>query len=256
MTESKKLSIQSVKEVYREVAKSGPYGHLAPTSKANAKCKYIAEVLDAAILPRVAAFTNREFVLDYGCGTGILTNQLLDYFSQVKGVDISEEMLAIAEELKPNTDRIQFRLIDGQHLPFKNEFFDMVISRACLCLVPDDVFADVVAEICRVLKRGGRFLWLEQISESPLWRNPPQSPYVSLRSTSEIFKVMKDHGMVLNTMFTARKPRFPWIYLIQLGIVPFFIYKRLAKLEALFNRRFCSVKTKRWHHVLFEFDKV
>jgi ubiquinone/menaquinone biosynthesis C-methylase UbiE len=59
-------------------------------------------------------------------------------------------------------------LVDGpaEQLPFEDDTFDTVVSLAVLCSVDDP--PRVLAEIRRVLKPGGRFIFLEHVrSDEP-----------------------------------------------------------------------------------------
>ena len=61
---------------------------------------------------------------------------------------------------------VELRVQTAEELPFEDERFDCVVSTWTLCSVRDAWRA--VAEISRVLKQGGRFLYLEHgLSEEP-----------------------------------------------------------------------------------------
>ncbi len=72
-------------------------------------------------------------ILDLGCGTGVLTNQLLAYSDYVIGVDSSVDMI---EKAKSQYDNINFYVCDALNLPFKNEF-DVVFSNAVFHWISD-----------------------------------------------------------------------------------------------------------------------
>ena len=55
--------------------------------------------------------------------------------------------------------RVQLHPVSGEHLPFADESFDCVVSTLVLCSIPDVERA--VAEVYRVLKPNGRYLFLE-----------------------------------------------------------------------------------------------
>ena len=99
-------------------------------------------------------------VLDVACGTGDMVVELLRtrYAAslQVTGVDLSEEMLAIAKRKAPQAE---YRLADAEHLPFGDASFDAVI---CAFGVRNFVHLEQgLKEMVRVLKPGGRMAILE-----------------------------------------------------------------------------------------------
>ena len=102
----------------------------------------------AAATPHLAQSPER--VLDIGCGTGEGTLFLAREFprARVRGVDISEEMIRLAQRkvgLDPE-GRVAFRVADAAALPFDDESFDLV---AQLNMPP------FFAEMARVLRPGG-----------------------------------------------------------------------------------------------------
>jgi len=99
-------------------------------------------------------------VLDVACGTGDMVVELLRTRHaaslQVTGVDLSEEMLAIAKRKAPQAE---YRLADAEHLPFGDASFDAVI---CAFGVRNFVHLEQgLKEMVRVLKPGGRMAILE-----------------------------------------------------------------------------------------------
>src|SRR5947209_3180232 len=80
-----------------------------------------------------------ERVMDAGCGSGRLTEKLLDLLphGQVVGVDLSQNMLdQAAKHLKSYDGRISFVRADLANLPFDNEF-DGIFSTAAFHWVKD-----------------------------------------------------------------------------------------------------------------------
>ncbi|MFL5870277.1 MAG: class I SAM-dependent methyltransferase [Solirubrobacterales bacterium] len=91
-----------------------------------------------------------ERILDLGTGTGLAALFLAREFprASVRGVDISEEMIAQAQRkvgLDP-TGRVAFKVADAAHLPYSDDSFDLV---AQLNMPP------FFAETARVLRPGG-----------------------------------------------------------------------------------------------------
>ena len=91
-----------------------------------------------------------ERVLDLGCGDGTLTTEIKAAGADVFGVDLSDELLAVAR-----MKGLAVRKADGHELDFVQEF-DAVFSNAALhwMRAPDLV----VAGVARALKPKGRFV--------------------------------------------------------------------------------------------------
>ena len=112
----------------------------------------------------------RSRVLDVACGTGDMVVELLRTWHaaslQVTGVDLSEEMMAIAKRKAPQAE---YRLADAEHLPFEDASFDAV---TCAFGVRNFVHLEQgLGEMLRVLKPGGRMVILELATpDSPLVR--------------------------------------------------------------------------------------
>lgn len=111
-------------------------------------------------------------VLELGAGGG--ANLPLYDRSRVDaviGIDPSDELRARAEAAMRPGDRGIFEIRAGraEELPFADAWFDTVVSTFTLCSVGDQ--ARALAEARRVLKPGGRFLFLEH------GRAPDLGPY-------------------------------------------------------------------------------
>lgn len=97
-------------------------------------------------------------VLDVGCGTGVLSLLALEQgAAKVVCGDLSEYMLdqcrtkATAEGYSAN--RVDFRQLDAESLPFDDSSFDAVVSGMVLGLVPNQ--EGIVTEMTRVLHPSG-----------------------------------------------------------------------------------------------------
>lgn len=89
-------------------------------------------------------------ILDNGCGTGRLIEQIGAEYSLI-GLDLSLNMLRYAQRRAPHM--VQG---DSLFLPFPDATFDVVVARSLLHHLPNP--EDGVAEIKRVLKRGGHMV--------------------------------------------------------------------------------------------------
>ena len=104
--------------------------------------------------------------LDVGCGGGLLAEEFARLGCRVTGVDPSERSLetARAHAQEEGLD-IDYRRGVGEDLPFDDGAFDVVYC--CDVLEHVDSVPKVVAEIGRVLKPGGLFLY-DTINRTPL----------------------------------------------------------------------------------------
>ena len=98
-------------------------------------------------------------VLDVGCGGGntacLIAQQ---YGSRVQGIDISEVMVAKAEQRARRQgleDMVEFRVADAFDLPFEDDTFDVVIIESVLTPLPGDK-GKALEEMARVVRPGGR----------------------------------------------------------------------------------------------------
>jgi ubiquinone/menaquinone biosynthesis C-methylase UbiE len=94
-------------------------------------------------------------VLDVGCGTGVYVDELVKRGFSVYGLDISKEMversLLRIEESKKTYVRLSVG--DAELLPFKENFFDLIISVGVLEYLPSEINA--LSEFKRLLKPSG-----------------------------------------------------------------------------------------------------
>ncbi len=96
--------------------------------------------------------------LDVGCGGGILAEELARLGCAVTGIDPSEKSLEAARaHARAEGLAIDYRRGTGESIPFPDAAFDL----ACCCDVLEHVedLPKVIAEISRVLKPGGVFLY-------------------------------------------------------------------------------------------------
>lgn len=96
----------------------------------------------------------RQRWLDVGCGTGALSQAILEIASpqSVKGIDRSEGFVQYAQE-KVSDARATFEVGDAQALPVEDAAYDVTVSGLVLNFVPEP--PRMVAEMKRATAAGG-----------------------------------------------------------------------------------------------------
>lgn len=101
---------------------------------------------------------NGAKILEIGCGTGACTKELLSAEWSLFAVDISERMLANALKKTACPHNLHVFVADVEHLSVKDEVFDAVMGNSVLHHL---AVKDALAQIARVLKKGGRCVFSE-----------------------------------------------------------------------------------------------
>lgn len=125
---------------------------------------------------KFASINNGSIVLDVGCNTGFVLEEIrnLNYFSEYYGIDMVDKF--------PTTviEKSNFRVADTRNLPFDNDYFDVVFAMDTLEHIKE--YEVAINEIWRVLKPDGiavlsgpteslfykfcRWLWIRTWSEA------------------------------------------------------------------------------------------
>jgi len=102
-----------------------------------------------------------DAALDFGCGVGRLTVPLCSYWRSVVGVDISEEMVSLAERYHGNRPGVRFVHNDRADLAvFGDGTFDFIYSNITLMHIPHEPAIErYVRDFVRVLRPGGYTLF-------------------------------------------------------------------------------------------------
>lgn len=93
-----------------------------------------------------------EVILDLGCGTGDLAQELVERGVIVTGIDQSKNMIQQAQAKYPT---INFHVADANKLTYTEEF-DAIFSNAALHWIK--TAEDVIQSVYKALKPGGRFV--------------------------------------------------------------------------------------------------
>lgn len=138
-------------------------------------------------------------VLEVGPGTGL---NLAHYPDAVTRLVLAEPDRFMRRRLQERLDvsnksRVEVADAAFEHLPFPDESFDYVVSTLVLCSVDDP--AASVAEVTRVLKPGGGFVFLEHVAAEtkparlkwqgrlePIWKRMMGNCHLTRRSADTI----------------------------------------------------------------------
>lgn len=95
-------------------------------------------------------------LLDTACGTGAFAVFSAKKIKEVKGVDISDRMIAIARKraAESNLENIRFTCHDVEGIPFDNNLFSVVVSRSAFHHMKN--YPGVFGEMLRCCKEEGR----------------------------------------------------------------------------------------------------
>lgn len=99
-------------------------------------------------------------VLEIGFGTGLNLPHYPAQVRRVTTVDPNAGMRRLAQRRVGRSKiEVDQRVLSGERLPFEGDHFDCAVSTFTLCSIED--VGQALGEIYRVLKPGGKFLFLE-----------------------------------------------------------------------------------------------
>jgi len=136
-----------------------------------------------ALQPRLG-----ERLLDLGCGPGYMTYKLARSVGTdglVEGIDLSQDMLTIAEQACTGLPQAKHRIADIVDLPFEDDSFDGAVAMQALAFVED--LDRALAEIKRVLTPGGRLIVLDTDYDSVVWESADRD------RMARVLKAYDDH---------------------------------------------------------------
>ncbi len=117
--------------------------------------------------------------IDLGAGTGVNRNLFPDSVTELVLVEPGPHMLEKLRAKAVEGSGVRIVQASAQKLPFEDGSFDTAVFTLVLCTVPDPSAA--LAEAARVLKPGGRLLFVEHVrSEQPglaRWQDRFEKPW-------------------------------------------------------------------------------
>ncbi len=129
--------------------------HVFPRLMEYVMCGNEFRRLRTAVLQSVAGE-----VLEIGIGTGLNLSHYGPNVSRVRAVDPTPMLpMRMAGRRAAVHFSVEISHQSAERLPYEDRTFDCIVSTWTLCTIPDPILA--LQEVRRVLKRGGRFLFLE-----------------------------------------------------------------------------------------------
>jgi ubiquinone/menaquinone biosynthesis C-methylase UbiE len=123
-------------------------------------------ILDA-LLQKLGNLTGKK-VLEMGCGAGWFSQLLVQRGAEVWAFDISAEAIKTAQAhlgRRGLAQSVHFATMAAEKLEYPDYFFDVVAGKAILHHVDLQV---CLPEIARVLKDGGKSVFMEPLGHNPL----------------------------------------------------------------------------------------
>lgn len=146
-------------------------------------------------------FKKNSTILDLGCGSGYITNYLCDLGMDATGIDFSKEMIKIAKTKYP---KLKFLLADFLDIEnhFEENSVDGLIAIYSLYFIPREKFKSMLSSLSKILKDGGKFLFVTQIGKgedfvtTPLMKdnNINDKLYVNYYTKEELESILSENN--------------------------------------------------------------
>ena len=154
-------------------------------------------------------------ILDLGCGDGVVDLYLREAFpsSAITGIDVSDKSIQVARGL--GLERVDFRVYNGNDIPFGPQSFDLVFLGGVLHHVEGSQQLRILQEIYRVLKSQGRLYVFEHNPYNPATRYLVKTcvfdRHARLLRASRVRRMLSDCGFgVRITRYTSFIPLQPF----------------------------------------------
>lgn len=163
-------------------------------------------------------------VLEIGFGTGVNVPYYPSVVDSITAIDPNPGMVPFAQlSSSPRKDFVHWSIASAERLPFSSAAFDTVVSTLTLCSIPQISLA--LHELHRMLKPGGRFLFLEhgespdhsvrwwQDRLTPFWKHVGDGCHLN-RPMAQLIQGQSWDLPLMKTFYLARVPK-PFAYFYQ-----------------------------------------
>lgn len=228
----------------------------------------------------VDSMQNRELAIDLGTANGSVSRELIKrWFKEVHGYDISPAMIQEANRLKTHTGEIYTEYDLNKWIPHDNSSVDLVVASFGSAW---EVHADLISEVSRVLKPGGK-AWLSFYNKDAfahVWWQPQQNSlevvYNPLSQIVEVpikdsetwkMKVFKIPALSKSIRDIEVEIRWRWLLIDSVESFPllstmmpptFFTEPWMEQIALEHDRAHWKVKPYRWYYlnVLLQKDNI
>jgi ubiquinone/menaquinone biosynthesis C-methylase UbiE len=136
------------------------------------------------IFAREAGLRPGLLALEVGCGTGVFLEAAATTGADIVALDLSAELLVQARARVPRDGKVTLSIGNAEQMPFRSACFDAAYGSSILHHLNLDI---ALAEVCRVLRPGGRVVFAE-----PNILNPQVAVMFHLGLTKRYFGVSPD----------------------------------------------------------------
>lgn len=157
--------ILKVKTNWEEFAKKDPLWSILPIPEKKDNHWKIKELFETGknevcsvmkYISQLNLSINHHRALDFGCGVGRLTQALCEYFDCCVGVDISFQMLKLAQQNNSYKKYCTYILNCAPDLKiFKDNSFDFIYSNIVFQHLPPALTVQYIKEFIRIVKNNG-----------------------------------------------------------------------------------------------------
>ena len=157
-------------------------------------CQHVLAGSLAAFVIETVKLDTTKTVLDYGCGTGLLSFLLSEKVKQIKAADTSSGMLdQIRNKLSQTKIRnIEPVIFDIETQPLPNEHYDVIVSSMTLHHLND--VPGAIRKLCQLLKPGGSIVLADLCKEDGSFHTEVKVPHFGFEP-EEIERVLNSEGL-------------------------------------------------------------
>jgi SAM-dependent methyltransferase len=146
----------------------------------------------------------RAAALDFGCGVGRLTQPLAAYFDRVVGVDVSPEMVRLAERINAHSDRVRYICnVRADLSVLDTAAFTFAYTDVVLQHLEPELALEYLAELLRVLAPGGVLVFQLPSHRIRVEERPRQSVAMPDAAYRASIAVETELPAILETQATA-----------------------------------------------------